>query len=184
MAGTDISSVESKHLPQILEIYNYYIQNSTATFHLERESLSEVTAVWNSIVREQHLPYIAALDVDNEGRMLGYAYAKQFHLRPAYAATVEITVYLDIQATGRGIGPTLLRTLLDRLKEVPESKERPHGVREIIAATANDDRHPMSIGKFYASEGFEKAATLKKVGFKFDRWIDVVYWQKSLGKGD
>lgn len=179
-----ITAAESSHLPQLLNIYNHWVARSTATFHLEPETLSAFSDVWSLIVHEQGLPYIVAIDkgASHVPTVLGYAYAKSYHARPAYAATVEITVYLSPAATGRGIGLLLMRRLLDYLRAVPKTEGRSHGVREVLAVVADDPRHPMSLGTFYAKQGFEKVGTFRRMGWKFERWIDVDFWQMSLAE--
>ena len=176
-----IVPAEHQHLLRIMDIFNHWIVHSTANFMLAPADLSEIAQTWKTVVDEQKLPYLVALDNDNPDKVLGMAHAKQYHPRQAYAATVEITVYLAPSTTGRGVGRSLLRELIDQLRRSPATAARPHGVREALAGMTADDRHPMDLEKFYGSEGFEKVGHIKRAGFKFDRWIDVAWWQMSLG---
>ena len=180
--GCTVVATGNIHMQQIVDIYNYYVLNSTATFHLVPETLEAMTDVRKTVVEEQGLPYLVALEDQGKEmpQVLGYAYAKNFHGRPAYAATVELTIYLHPDATGRKIGRKLLRALVDDLRKVPSTENRPHGVREVMSVMTSDSRHPMDLQKFYGSEGFVEAGLLKNVGWKFGRWIDVAYWQLSL----
>ena len=180
--GCTIVAAENIHMQQILDIYNYYVLNSTATFHLDPESLEAMTDIRKTVVEDQRLPYLVAFEDQGKNlpQVLGYAYAKDFHGRPAYAATVELTIYLHPDATGRKVGRKLLRALVGELRKVPSTENRPHGVREVMSVMTSDSRHPMDLQKFYGSEGFVEAGLLKSVGWKFGRWIDVAYWQLSL----
>ena len=182
-----IFDATSDHIPQILEIYNHYILNSTATFHLDPETLDQYTTLWHCIVIEQKLPFLVAVESHDsrkqplkQQRVLGFTFAKQYHVRPAYAATVECSVYLQPTATGRGTGRILLKELVQRLREDLVSPTRPHGVREILSVMARDEEAAMNLPRFYESEGFREVGIIKKAGCKFGRWIDVAIAQLSL----
>lgn len=178
-----IIEAEEKHINQILDIYNHYIAHSTATFHLEPETLEEYTALWQHTIQHQQLPFLVAIR-GNSGseQVLGFSYVRDYRPRPAYAATVECTVYVSPSATGQGVGRVLLRDLLARLKEIPISHRRPHGVREVLSVMAVDPLHLMNLPRFYASEGFVAVGTIRNAGWKFGRWIDVAIMQLSLVK--
>ena len=120
--------------------------------------LAEVTAA--------ALPWIV---LEQEGEVLGYAYAAKWKRRPGYRFSVESTVYLAPSATGKGLGGKLYQRLVSMLCEGPA-----HLVIGGIALP-----NPASVA-LHERLGFEKVAHFKEVGFKFDRWIDVGYWQRTL----
>ena len=98
-----------------------------------------------------------------------YAYANRFHIRPAYRWSVEVSVYIDPRSQGKGIGRSLLDSLLDALV-----------VRGYVNAFAGIALpNPASI-RLFESRGFEQIALQKQVGFKLGRWRDVGWWQLRL----
>jgi phosphinothricin acetyltransferase len=107
---------------------------------------------------------------ERESEVLGYTYATEWKSRSAYRRTVETTIYLDHQALGKGVGKCLYSHLLAHLES--------QGIHTVIGGIAlpNDG----SIG-LHESLGFKKVAHFAEVGFKFNQWVDVAYWQKYLG---
>ena len=146
---------------QVCDIYNYYINNSVATFETEAIPLEEMETRIRNIL--SNYPWLV-LEVN--GEILGYAYANAWHRRAAYKRSVESTVYLKHGQSGQGIGTKLYS--------------------ELIAQITNQDYHVVIGGISLPNEasialhekfGFEKAAHYKEVGYKFDRWVDVGYWE-------
>jgi len=117
------------------------------------------------------LPFIVA--IDNDGRLLGYAYAAAFRRRTGYRYTLEDSIYVERTATHRGIGTALLTALIDRCAAA--------GYRQMVAVIADTER-TASIG-LHEKLGFKMVGVLPAVGFKFRRWIDVVLMQRALGSG-
>jgi phosphinothricin acetyltransferase len=122
-------------------------------------------------VRARDLPYLVA---EADGRVLGYAYAAPYRARPAYRHTLEDSVYVDRDSTGRGVG----RMLLERL--VTECAAR--GYRQLVAVIGDSANRP-SIALHEAC-GFARVGLLPAVGFKLGRWVDSVLMQRALGDGD
>ncbi|MEM0968922.1 MAG: arsinothricin resistance N-acetyltransferase ArsN1 family B [Verrucomicrobiota bacterium] len=152
----------------IRAIYNPFIQNSVITFEEEpiserdmRERIRTVTA---------DLPWLVW---EEEGRILGYAYASRWQGRCAYRYTVESSIYLSSDSVGKGLGRTLYTELLQRLTE--------ESLHSVIAGIALPN--PASIA-LHEKLGFVKAGQFREVGRKFDRWIDVGYWELLLERGD
>lgn len=116
----------------------------------------------------------AWLAAEDQGRVLGYAYANLFHKRPAYRFSVEDSIYLAPDAIGRGIGKRLLTTLLARCEA--------RGCRQMIAVIG-DSANTASIG-LHAALGFRFAGLLRATGWKHGRWVDTVMMQRELGAGD
>jgi phosphinothricin acetyltransferase len=122
-------------------------------------------------VLSKGLPYLVA---ESEERVIGFAYCNWFKPRPAYRFSAEDSIYLAPDAKGRGTGRALLAELAVQAERV--------GLRKLIAVIG-DSHNAGSIG-VHRSLGFESVGILKSCGWKFDRWLDVVLMEKSLGLGD
>ncbi len=109
------------------------------------------------------------LVAEEDGVVIGYAYACQWQSRPAYRWSVESSVYIDAAHHGKGIGRALYEELFDRL--------RVQGFRTVVAGITLPN--PASIG-LHESMGFEPIGALRDIGWK-DGWRDVGYWQLYLG---
>jgi phosphinothricin acetyltransferase len=166
-----IRDSEPGDIPAITAIYGHSVMASLATFD-EVAPNSEEMAQRRAEVIEAGLPFIVA--VENDGRLLGYAYAGAFRRRTGYRYTLEDSIYVDRNATHRGIGTALLTELIDRCAAA--------GYRQMVAVIADTER-AASIG-LHEKLGFKTVGTLPAVGFKFRRWIDVVLMQRALGPGD
>jgi L-amino acid N-acyltransferase YncA len=114
------------------------------------------------------LPWLVA-EVD--GVIAGYAYATKWRVRHAYRFSVESTVYLAPESAGKGIGTALYRALLDLLRE--------GGYHLVIGGITLPNEASIAL---HEKMGFEKVAHYSEVGFKFQRWIDVGYWQINLAR--
>ena len=160
-----VRSARPEDALQVSEIYNHYIQTSTITFEEEPVSAAEMAA---RILEIQSLsyPWLVATAAND---VLGYAYAGKWKVRAAYKHASEITVYVRPGQERSGVGSALYQQLLPALKA--------GGVRAAIGGVAlpNDARV-----RLHEKFGFEKCAHFKEVGFKFNRWIDVAYWQRIL----
>ena len=149
----------------ICRIYNHYIANTTVTFGTEpvteKEMAAEIAAV------SDQCPWVVWED---DGRLLGYAAASEWKSRCAYRYSVETTIYLDPEAGGKGIGTKLYADLLERVRAAGH-----HSALGGIALP-----NPASVA-LHEKLGFEKVGHLREVGWKFDQWVDVGYWQKIFG---
>lgn len=159
-----IRDVNIKDAKDLVNIYNYYVVNSIVTLDLIPFSILDFEEKINSISKK--FPFIV-FEVQNE--VLGYAYANTFRTKPAYKNTVELTVYLKYTELGKQIGKKLYSELLQQLKI-----QNYHVV--IGGLTLPNDA---SI-KLHETFGFEKVAHFKEVGYKFDKWHDVGFWQLKL----
>ena len=154
----------------ITAIYNHHVLHGTGTFEIDPPSASDM-ATRRADVLGKGLPYLV---VEEEGQVLGFAYGNWFKPRPAYRFSAENSIYLAPGVAGRGLG----RLLLDELCAQAEAA----GVRKLIAvigASANAG----SIG-VHRSAGFTHVGLIKYCGWKFDRWLDIVLMEKTLGAGD
>lgn len=150
-------------------IYAHHVLTGTGTFEIAPPSLEEMTQRWGRIV-EKGWPYFVASPSSDLSRVLGFAYAGQFRDREAYAKTFEVSIYVGPTTSRQGAGALLLRELLTTL--------RGDGVREALAVIG-DSSNAASIG-LHRKLGFEHVGTLKNVGEKFGRLLDVVLMQRSL----
>ncbi|MDR0224882.1 MAG: GNAT family N-acetyltransferase [Burkholderiaceae bacterium] len=155
----------------IAAIYRHHVLHGTGTFETEPPSETDM-ATRRSDVLSKGLPYLVC--VDGTGQVLGFAYANWFKPRPAYRFSAEDSIYVLDSARGQGVG----RLLLDALSRDCEAA----GVRKLLAVIG-DSGNAGSIGVHRAA-GFEQAATLRSMGWKFGRWLDIVLMEKTLGDGD
>lgn len=154
---------------RIAAIYAHHVLHGTATFDTAPIS-AEAMADKIAAIAARNCPFLAA---EKDDWVVGYAYAAPFRDRPAYAGTVEDSIYLDPDSTGRGIGKALLLALIDACEAA--------GFRQIIAVAGGGE--PASVA-LHAACGFTHAGTMRSVGRKFGRWLDTVYMQRALGPGD
>ena len=117
---------------------------------------------------------VASLVAEREGQVLGYAYANYFRPRMAYRFALEDSIYLAPSAQGQGVGTLLLDELIRQCQAL--------GARQMLAVIG-DSANQGSI-RLHAKAGFEATGVMRSVGWKFERWLDVVIMQKTLGEGD
>ena len=156
-------------LTAIQAIYAHHVLNGLGTFEEAPPTVEEM-AVRFAAVRDRGLPWLVA---EEDGKVLGYAYAGAFRPRAAYRYTVEDSIYVAPHAAGRGLGRSLLQAL------IADCEAR--GLRQ-MAAVIGDSGNAASIG-LHTSCGFELKAVLPGLGFKFGRWVDVVWMQRALNDG-
>jgi len=157
-------------LPAITAVYGWNVLNGTGTFELEAPDLAEMTRR-HADVTGKGLPWLVA---ERAGQVLGYAYANHFRPRRAYRFCLEDSIYLAPEAQGQGAGRLLLAELMARCEAA--------GTRQMLAVIG-DSANAGSIG-VHRALGFEQVGLMKSAGWKFNRWLDVVVMQKSLGQGD
>jgi L-amino acid N-acyltransferase YncA len=156
-------------LPAITAIYGWNVLNGTGTFELEAPDEPEMARRRDDVL-SKGLPWLVA---ERGGVVLGYAYANHFRPRRAYRFCLEDSVYLAADAKGQGLGRLLLAELLARCEAA--------GARQMLAVIG-DSANLGSIG-VHRTLGFEPIGVMKATGWKFERWLDVVLMQKSLGQG-
>lgn len=154
----------------VREIYAHSVLNEAASFELEPPSLEEMRRRRGDILA-RGFPYLVA---DAGGEIVGYAYAAPYRLRPAYRWTAENSVYVRPGHARRRIGRRLMQALLAECEV--------KGLRQIVAVIG-DSANAGSIG-LHRSLGFTTIGTIRAAGWKFDRWVDSVLMQRSLGPGD
>ena len=165
----------------IAAMYNYYVTNTVVTFEQEAVSAAEV-ANRISGVNQAGLPWLVAeLSAESSGRsettgrsgqapeLVGYAYATGWKSRPAYRYTTEVSVYVAPGREGLGVGSALYGHLLPEIASL--------GVHVALGGITLPNAGSVALHEKF---GFHKVAHLEEVGFKFGRWIDVGYWQRTL----
>jgi len=164
MKKFDIVPFEKKHLKAALEIYNYYVLNSTATFSIE--PINEQEMEYLAFTGLLRFPSFVLLEED---RVVGYSLLNRYKPREAYDRTAEVTIYIDKDFHGKGYGKEALKQL--------ESVARMHNFRALLAVICAENT--TSIQLFKAFDYFE-CANFKQVGEKFGRVLDVVIYEKLL----
>lgn len=162
---TSIRLATLTDLSAINDIYNYYVLNSTCTYQLEPETLEDRQAWFAAHAAETHPVTVAVLGDE----VVGWGAISPFRPRAAYANSVEASIYLRHDVQGRGIGKALLLDLIARAKAA--------GHHTLIGGASADQVASLALQK---SLGFQQVGYLKEVGFKFGRWLDVVYSQIML----
>ena len=157
-------------LPDIQAIYAHHVLGGTGTFEEVPPSLEEMTARFAGGVARGWAWLVAT---DDSG-VLGFAYYAQIRDRSAYRFTAEDSIYVREDVRGQGVGKALVQRLLRDATEA--------GFRQMVAVIG-DSENIGSVG-VHASLGFHHVGTMRAVGLKFGRWLDVVYMQKALGAGD
>jgi L-amino acid N-acyltransferase YncA len=148
----------------ICSIYNHYIEHTVITFEETPLKVSELLK--HIEINSQLCPWLVC---ELESEVVGYAYAAKWKDRSAYQHTAEVTVYLHSAHLGKGIGRALYAELTAHL-----SAQNIHALLACIALpNAASER-------LHEHFGFRQVAHFSEVGFKFNRWLDVGYWQKIL----
>lgn len=150
--------------PALRSIYNVEVATSTATFDLVARSLEDQQR-WITDRSGAHVALVAEIDET----VVGFGSLSPYKERPAYATSVEDSVYVEREHHGQGVGRALLTELV--------STAEMHGFHAVIARIVGD--HAASIGLHHAI-GFEQVGREREVGRKFGRWLDVVIMERVL----
>lgn len=149
----------------IRAIYNDAVLNTTAVFdYTAREPQAQRD--WLQMKAEQNLPVLVA---EESGTVLGYASYGPFRPWPAYLYTVENAIYIAPQSRGKGIGVQLLQPLLQIAKD--------RGLRTMIAGITADNAASL---RLHEKLGYVQAGLIREAGWKFERWLDLVFLQRML----
>lgn len=155
--------------PALQRIYGHHVLHGFGSFE-EIPPDTEEMERRRAAVQADGLPYLVA---EAEGVVLGFAYAGRYRPRSAYRFTVEDSVYVAPEATGRGIGRRLLGDVIARAEAL--------GMRQMIAVIG-DSANLGSI-RLHERLGFERVGLFSAVGWKRERWLDSVLMQRQLGPG-
>jgi len=159
-----IRRATGEDLTAVAAVYAAEVDNGQATFDTAPPPLETWRRKLDSPHRGDHF-----LVAEDGGRVVGFAYSSAYRERGAYDHTREVTIYLDHDATGRGLGRQLYDELLSRLKD--------SGMRTALACISLPNEASEAL---HRACGFERIGLMREVGRKFDRWIDVAWWQRLL----
>lgn len=162
---TQIRLATAADLPAINDIYNYYVDRSTCTYQIERETLADRKS-WFVDHPSDKYPVIVA---ESERTVVGWGSLSKFRPRAAYAPTVEASVYIHHDFHRRGLGRMLLMDLIERARAA--------GYHSLIGGASADQAASLALQD---NLGFVRVAHFKEVGYKFGQWLDVIYSQLML----
>jgi len=162
----DIRDATESDVSSIVAIYNDVVATSTAIYRDEPVALDEYHAWWRTRTGQGY-PVLVAWDARD---VIAFASFGDFRAWPGYRFTVEHSVHVRANRRGQGVGTTLVRTLIDRAAAL--------GKHVMIAGVDADNAASL---RFHERLGFERVAHFREVGFKFGRWLDLVFLQRMLG---
>ncbi len=160
-----IREAQSEDLSALCDIYNHYVQHTHVTFDLAPVTVESRTAWFENY---NHNPRHRLFVVETAGTVQGYACSSQFRSKPAYDESVETTIYLSPDATGKGLGRPLYTYLLDSLETA--DVHRCYG----IIALPND-----ASVKLHKALGFVEVGHFHEVGFKFNQYWDTLWLERG-----
>ncbi|REH80952.1 N-acetyltransferase [Staphylococcus felis] len=160
-----IRLIKEQDLPEILDIYNDAIVNTTAVYTDELSTMEER----RSWMRQKEVQQIPIFVYEEEGRVAGFATYGPFRAWPLYKYTVEHSIYVRASYRQKGIASQLLERL------IKEAKEK--GYHTLIAGIDSSNSGSFALHQKY---GFVEVGVIKEVAHKFDRWLDLVFLQKFL----
>lgn len=162
--------IRDAHCPdvsEILEIYRPYILETAYTFEYDvptlpqfQQRFAEITARFPWLVWEE------------DGRILGYAYASPFQPRAAFQWGADVSIYVHPQAQGRGVGKALYDALEEQMTGL--------GYYILYAAVTSANEHSC---RFHQAMGYRQTAVFPKTGMKFGQWYDIIWFEKRLRDG-
>ncbi|MBQ73991.1 MAG: GNAT family N-acetyltransferase [Gammaproteobacteria bacterium] len=162
----EIRRATDADLERLTEIYNHYVVTSAATFDTSPFTLEERRDWFHQHnYNPLHMLLVACLD----GETVGYASSSQFRQKPAYDSSVETTIYLDPEFSSRGIGRQLYSKLLQDLEAA--------GVHRCYGVITLPNDASLAL---HESLGFEKAGHLTEVGYKFGKYWDTIWTEKTF----
>jgi len=159
-----IRAVQASDFDAIAALTNHYIRETVIHFNETPVSAEELRSAWQAS-REQ-FPFLVAEDADG---MLGYAKASPWRTRSAYRFTAEVGIYMEPRAQGKGFGVALYSALIDACRAA--------GFHALIGGVTMPNDASV---RLHERLGFERIGVFPEVGFKFDRWHAVGFWQLML----
>ncbi|WP_029192538.1 GNAT family N-acetyltransferase [Paenibacillus harenae] len=156
--------IEEHHLSRVLTIYNYYVTNTTVSFHAKELSLDEMR---NHVMHGN--PRYKTYVIHDQDSMVGYALLTQHKNKQAYDVTAEVSIYIDPDQLGKRLGTEAIAFL--------ETKAKQLGFHTLIATICTENERSIRLFERY---GYEKCALFKEVGYKFNRRLDIASYQKII----
>ena len=175
MQNIRIRPAEERDIPAMLAVYAPYVEETAVSFEYAVPSPEEFRA---RLARVQGFyPWLVA---EQEGRVLGYAYASRFHPRAAYDWSVEVSIYLGRQERGRGLG----RQLYEALEAMLRAQNVLSAYACIAHTEAPDEYLDHASIRFHERMGYRLTGTFPNCGYKFGRWYGMVWMEKRLVPAD
>ena len=165
MPDLAIRAFRPDDVPALTRIYGHYARETVITFETESPTEAEMAARFAAILDQGHPLLIGEI----EGAVIGYAYASTYRARAAYRFTCEDSIYLAPSAVGQGFGGKLLARLLDDAAKA--------GLKQMLAVITAERENSI---RLHEKHGFRQVGRYEAVGYKFDRWLDVVHMQRAL----
>jgi phosphinothricin acetyltransferase len=160
----EFKAISKENINKALTIYNWYVLNSTATFHLEAVASEEL----EKMVSIGHSKYQSFL-ILQDSAVCGFCYLSQFRYKEAYDKSAEITLYLDKDFGRMGIGKTTISYL--------ENIAKNNNINNLVAVITANNSASISL---FEKDGYFKVGHLKNIGVKFGEALDVVSYQKEI----
>jgi len=160
-----IREMKETDLEEVLEIYNDAILHTTAVYDYRAHSLEDRKAWYNQKLGGGYPLFV----FEEAGRVLGFATYGPFRAWPAYKYSIEHSVYVHKEARKKGIGTHLLKALIKRAEE--------EGYATLIAGIDSTNKGSIFI---HEKLGFTYSGTIKKAGYKFEKWLDLAFYQLEL----
>lgn len=168
-----IREATPKDAAALVEIYAPYVRETAVTFEYDVPSVAEFSGRIERVLEK--FPYLVA---ENDGEIVGYAYAGAFHPRAAYQWCAEMSVYVKQNARRMGVG----RMLYDAMEAILRM-QRLTNVEACIAVPSSPDAHlTMDSVRFHEKMGYRMVGAFHQCGYKFDTWYDMVWMEKHIGE--
>jgi L-amino acid N-acyltransferase YncA len=167
-----IRDVSPEDADRLLEIYSYYVKNTAITFEWAVPTLAEFRQRIERTLKKY--PYLAA---EENGRIIGYAYAGPFVGRTAYDWSAELSIYIDAAFRRCGTGKLLYQAMENRLRQM--------NIINLYACIGypetEDEYLTRNSAQFHKHMGYQLVGRFTRCGFKFGRWYDMIWMEKMLG---
>jgi L-amino acid N-acyltransferase YncA len=165
MSDLVIRPYRPQDIPAVTKIYGHYVRETVITFETEEPDEAEMANRFATIAGKGHPLLIGEMD----GVVVGYAYASTYRPRAAYRFTCEDSIYLAPSAVGHGLGGQMLARLIEESSKA--------GLKQMLAVITAERANSI---RLHAKHGFRMIGTYEALGFKFDRWLDIVHMQRAL----
>jgi phosphinothricin acetyltransferase len=152
-------------IPAVTRIYGHYVRDTVITFETEEPDEAEMANRFSTIASKGHPLLIA----EQDGQVIGYAYASTYRPRAAYRFTCEDSIYLAPEAVGKGLGGRLLARLIEDSAKA--------GLKQMLAVITAERANSI---RLHEKHGFRFVGRYEALGYKFDRWLDIVHMQRAL----
>ncbi len=154
-------------ISKALKIYNYFIENSFSNFEEKKLSKLRFNLLLKKI-KKNKLPFILAIE---ENEVIGLAFVNKFREKSGYRFSYEHSIYVDPDLINNGYGNKILKELVKICKKISK-------IKNLIAVIGG--KNNFASIKIHKNNGFQYVGTIKKAGFKKNKWVDSIYMQKRL----